>query len=122
MSTAVVIVVFVVALVVSLGFLVLVVSLVPAIQQLRITLLDLERTSGEVRDLSRELKRLSAMAAARMEQADGVLASSKRTVETVGESLHFINQNLLRRSAGLLAFLPAIRLGWNLVKRLKGGK
>jgi uncharacterized protein YoxC len=121
MSTTVLIIIFVVALVFSLGFLLLVLTLVPTIQQLKSTLLDLEKTSFEVRDLARELKRVSAMAEERLEKVDRVLDQSKRTVETAGEALHFISQNVLRRSAGLLAFLPAVKIGWNLIKKIKGG-
>jgi len=122
MNTPVLIIVFVVALVFSLGFLLLVITLVPAIQQFRSLLVDLEKTSLEVRDLARELKRVSAMAEDRLEKVDLVLAQSKRTVEHAGDALQFISQNVLKRSMGLLAFLPAIKLGWNLVKKIKGGK
>lgn len=122
MSTPVMIVVFVVALVFSLGFLLLVITLVPAIQQFKSLMVDLEKTSIEVRDLTRGAKRLSALAEDRLEQVDTVLAQSRRAVENAGDTLHFINQNVLRRSAGLLAFLPAVKLGWNLVKKIKGGK
>jgi hypothetical protein len=121
MSTTVLIIVFVVALVFSLGFLLLVITLIPAIQQFKSMLLDLEKTSFEVRDLARELKRVSVMAEDRLEKVDLVLAQSSRTVENVGEALHFISQNVLRRSAGLLAFLPAIKIGWNLIRKIKGG-
>jgi predicted PurR-regulated permease PerM len=122
MSTTVLIIVFVVALVVSLGFLLLVVTLVPAIQQFKSLMIDLERTSSEARDLARETKRLIAVAEDRLDKVDSVLAQSKRTVEHVGDTLSFINHNVLRRSAGLLAFLPAVKMGWNLVKKFKGGK
>lgn len=122
MNTPVLIIVFVVALVFSLGFLLLVITLVPAIQQFKSLLADMEKTSGEVRDLAREARRLGAIAEDRLEKVDMVLAHSKRAVENAGDTLHFINHKLLRRSAGLLAFLPAIRMGWNLVKKIKGGK
>ena len=122
MSATVLIIIFVVALVFSLGFLLLVITLIPAIQQFKSLLVDMEKTSLEVRDLARELKQVSVMAQERLEKVDQVLAQSKRTVENAGEALHFINQNVLRRSAGLLAFLPAIKMGWNLVKKIKGGK
>jgi predicted PurR-regulated permease PerM len=122
MNTTVLIIVFVVALVFSLGFLLLVITLVPAIQQLKSLLTDLEKTSLEVRDLAREAKRLSGIAEDRLEKVDMVLAQSRRTVENAGDVLHFVNHNLLKRSVGLLAFLPAVRIGWNLVKRIKGGK
>ena len=122
MNTTVLIIVFIVALVFSVGFLLLVLTLIPAIQQFKSMMLDLEKTSVEVRDLAREFKRVSVMAEDRLEKIDIVLAKSGRTVENAGEVLHFINQNVLRRSAGLLAFLPAIKMGWNLIKKIKGGK
>jgi predicted PurR-regulated permease PerM len=122
MNTTVLIIVFAVALVISLGFLLLVFTLIPAIQQFKSLLLDLEKTSLEVRDLAREMKRVSVMAEERLEKVDLVLAQSKRTMENAGDALHFISQNVLKRSAGLLAFLPAVKIGWNLIKKIKGGK
>ena len=122
MNTPVLIIVFVVALLFSLGFLLLVITLIPAIQQFKSLLVDLEKTSMEVRDLAREAKRLSSMAEDRLEKVDMVLTQSKRTVENAGDVLQFVSQNVLRRSVGLLAFLPAIKMGWNLVKKIKGGK
>lgn len=122
MSTSVLIIVFVVALVFSLGFLLLVITLIPAIQQFKSLLVDLEKTSIEVRDLAREAKRLSSIAEDRLEKVDGVLAQSRRTVESAGDVLQFVSQNVLRRSVGLLAFLPAVKMGWNLIKKIKGGK
>jgi predicted PurR-regulated permease PerM len=122
MSTPILIIVFVSALIFSLGFLLLVITLVPAIQQFKSLMVDMEKTSLEVRDLAREAKRLSSMAEDRLEKVDMVLTQSKRTVENAGDALQFISQNVLRRSVGLLAFLPAIKMGWNLVKKIKGGK
>lgn len=122
MNTTVLIIVFAVALVISLGFLLLVFTLIPAIQQFKSLLLDLEKTSLEVRDLAREMRRVSIMAEERLEKVDLVLAQSRRTMENAGDALHFISQNVLKRSAGLLAFLPAIKIGWNLIRKIKGGK
>jgi len=122
MSTSVLVIIFVVALVFSLGFLLLVITLVPAIQQFKALMADLEKTSMEVRDLAREARRLSGIAEERLEKVDMVLSQSKRTVEHAGDALQFISQNVLRRSVGLLAFLPAVRMGWNLVKKIKGGR
>jgi uncharacterized protein YoxC len=122
MNTTILIIIFVVALVFSLGFLLLVITLLPAIQQFKALMVDLEKTSIEVRDLAREAKRLGAIAEDRLEKVDTVLAQSRHAVENAGDALRFINQNVLRRSAGLLAFLPAIKMGWNLVKKFKGGR
>ena len=106
MNTAVLIIVFVVALVFSLGFLLLVITLIPAIQQFKSLMVDMEKTSLEVRDLARELKRVSVMAEDRLEKVDLVLAQSKRTVENAGDALHFISQNVLQ-ALGRIAGLPA---------------
>ncbi|MBN2400563.1 hypothetical protein EH223_09230 [candidate division KSB1 bacterium] len=121
MNTVVIIIIFVVALVISLSFLLLVLTLIPAIQQFKSLLLDLEKTSIEVRDLARDMKRIGVMTEERLQKVDMVLDQSRRTVENAGDALHFISHNVLRRSAGLLAFLPAMKLGWNLVKKIKGG-
>ena len=122
MNTAVIVVIFVVALVLATGFLVLVLTLVPAINQLKSLLLDLERTSAEIRDMSRELKKMSSAVEERLEKVDLVLDSSRETVQGISTAFRFVNQNILKRAGGMLAFLPAIRLGWNLVKKIKGGK
>lgn len=122
MNTSVVVIVFIAALLFSVGFLVLVLTLVPAINQLKSLLTDLERTSGQFRDLAIRLKILSEKVDQDLGKVDAVLDSSKETVEVVTDSLKYININILKRSAGLLAFIPAIKFGWNLVKKLKGGK
>jgi len=122
MNTAMIVIIFIVAMLVAVGFLVLVFTLVPAISQFKFLLRDLELTSGEVRELAKELKRLSALTEDRLEKVGGVLSSSRRTVDNVGDTLQLLNQNVLKRSAGLLAFIPALRFGWKMVKKIKGGK
>lgn len=122
MNTSIVLIVFIAALIFSVGFLVLVLTLVPAINQLKSLLTDLERTSSQFRDLAIRLKILSEKVDQDLAKVDAVLDSSKETVEVVSDSLKYINVNILKRSAGLLAFIPAIKFGWNLVKKIKGGK
>jgi predicted PurR-regulated permease PerM len=122
MSTPIIIIIFVAALVFSVGFLLLVISMVPAIQQFKSLMADLEKTSLEMRDLAREARRLGGIVEDRLEKVDMVLAQSRKAAENAGDAMQFINRNVLRRSAGLLAFLPAVRMGWKLVKKIKGGK
>ncbi len=122
MNISIVVIVFIAALIFSVGFLVLVLTLVPAINQLKSLLTDLEKTSSQFRDLAIRLKILSEKVDQDLEKVDAVLDSSKETVEVVTDSLKYININILKRSAGLLAFIPAIKFGWNLVKKIKGGK
>jgi len=122
MNTAVIVIVFVVALILAFGFSILVLTLVPAISQLKSLLADLEKTSFEIRELSREFRKLSTSVEEKLDKADVVLDVSKRTVENAGEALHFLNQNLFSRSASLFALVPAIRFGWKMVKKIRGGK
>ncbi len=122
MNIAILVIVIVVAVILALGFLILVLTLVPAIAQLKSLLADMERTSAEIRELSRDFRKLSLSVEEKLDKADVVLDVSKRTVENAGEALHFLNQNLLRRSASLFALVPAIRFGWKMVKKFRGGK
>ena len=94
-------------------------TLVPAITQLKSLLKDLEKTSSEVRDLAASLKSVSGKVDKDIEKFDVVLDSTMETVGTVKESLKFLNKNLLKQTAGLLALIPAIRFGWNLVKKIR---
>lgn len=106
-------------LIISAGFLVLVTSLIPTIVQLRLLLKDLMLTSSKLRDLTIQLKSLSAKVDNDVEKFDQVLDTTKETMGTVKESFKFINKNILKQSAGFLALIPAIKFGWNLIKKLK---
>jgi len=112
-------VIFVVGLVFSAGFLALVFTLLPAVQQLRRLLIDLETTSREVRHLSIQARNLAEKLETRAEEVDHVLASAKKTVNSAAEALSFVNTRVLAKSAGLLAFLPALRFGWKIVKKMQ---
>lgn len=104
------------------GFLVLVFTLVPAINQLRSTLVEVEKTTAQTRDLVANLKSVSGKIDTDLDKVDNILDSTQETVEVVKQSFKFVNKNLLKHSAGLLALIPALKLGWNLVKKYKGGK
>lgn len=121
MNTAILVIVFIVALVLALGFLILVLTLIPVINQLKSLLADMEKTSFEVRELSREFRKLGSSVEERLDKMDVVLDASKETVESAGDTLHFINHNVLKRSVGLFALIPAIRFGWKIVKKIRGG-
>jgi len=119
MNSTVLVIVFIVALIVSVGFLMLVLTLVPAINQLKSLLKDLEKTSSETRDLVANLKDVSGKVNRDIEKVDTILDSTKEIVEVVKKSLKFIDKNVLKKSAGLLALIPAIKFGWNLVRKFK---
>lgn len=120
MSITVIILLFL-AVAATTGFAVLVIALVPAIHQLRLLMADLEKTSTEVRDLARELKRVSQHVEEELQEIDVVIEHSREAAGHISQTFHFINENLLKRAVGVLSFLPALKIGWNLVKRIKGG-
>ena len=113
------IIIFILALILSVGFLMLVITLVPAINQLKSLLIDLEKTSSEARDLAAQLKSVSGKVDNDIEKFDHILDSTKETMGTVKESLKFINKNVLKQTAGVVGVISAIRFGWNFVKKLK---
>jgi len=119
MDSTTTVIVFIVALILAVGFLLLVLTLVPAINQLKSLLKDLEKTSSETRDLMGKLKDVSGNVNRDLEKVDGIIDSTMETVEVVKQSMKFINKNVLKQSAGLLALIPAIKFGWNLVRKLK---
>lgn len=119
MSPTVTVIIFVVALIFCVGFLLLVISLVPTITQLKSLLGDLEKTSTEARDLVVKLKDVSTKVDQDVEKFDAILDSSKEAVENVSNSLKFVNKKILKQSAPFLALIPAIKMGWDLVKKIK---
>jgi len=122
--TVIWVIVFIVALILSVGFLMIVMTLVPAINQFKALLVDLEKTSVRTRELAQELTQVSGKVNNDLDKVDELLDSSKETVETVKHSFKFVNKNILKSSASVLAIIPAIKFGWDLVKKFKskGGK
>ena len=59
MDVATQVIIFIVALLISAGFLTLVIVLVPAIRELKELLVDLQKTSTEVRELAEEMKKIT---------------------------------------------------------------
>ncbi|HDP94413.1 MAG TPA: hypothetical protein ENN40_03525 [Candidatus Aminicenantes bacterium] len=122
MGTATTIVVFIVALLVSVGFLLLVLTLVPAINQLRLLMADLAKTSEEARDLTIKLQGVVERVDGEAEKVGEIIESSKKSLHVITRALNLVNRNVLRKSAGVMAFIPAIRFGWNMVRKTKGGR
>ena len=122
MNTALIIIIFIVALLISVGFLILVLTLVPAINQLRSLLFDLEKTSLEVRDLTFRLKGISEKVDEDIDKVDLLLNSSKKTIDVVSKSANLINKNILRKSAGIFTLFSALKFGWNFAKKFKRRK
>jgi predicted PurR-regulated permease PerM len=119
---ATLIIVFILGIIFSVGFVLLLMSVIPAINQFKNLLADLEKTSAEVRDLTGELKETNQKINRSMDDVEKMIGTSKETMETVWNSMKKINKSYLKNSAGFVAMLPAIKLGWKLVKKYKGGK
>jgi len=122
MGTATTIVVFVVALLVSVAFLLLVLTLVPAINQLRLLMADLEKTSEQARELTIKLQGVAERVDGEAEKVGEIIESSKKSLHVVSKTLSLVNRNVLRKSAGVMALIPAFRFGWNMVRKMKGGR
>ena len=122
MSSGTEVIIFVVALILALGFLLLIITLIPAINQMKVLMEDLRKTSVETRDLALKLKVVTEKVDKDVDKVNDLLDASKETVTVVSNSVKLINKSFIAKSAGFLAFLPAIRFGWNLVKKFKGGK
>jgi hypothetical protein len=118
MDTAITIIIFIVALLIAVGFLVLVLTLVPAINHLRMLFIELEKTSVEVRELTYELRKISANVGGKIEHMDGMISTVRKIVKTTGEITQFINANILKK-AGILALFPAIKWGMNYISKRK---
>jgi len=117
MNPVLLVVIVVVAIVLSVGFLLFILSLIPAINELKSLLADLQRTSAEARDLVSNLKELSQKVNEDIVKVDSILDSTKDTMDTASKSLKFINKNVLKHSAGIFALLPAVKFGWNMMKK-----
>ena len=122
MDPIILVVIIIVAIVLSVGFLLFIFSIVPALNELKMLLSDLQRTSGEARILISKLNEVTDKVNQDLDKVDSILDASKETVETASKSLRFINKNVLKNSASIFALLPAVKLGWNIVKKFKGGK
>jgi predicted PurR-regulated permease PerM len=116
------VIIFIVALVFSVGFLLLIFSLVPMINQLRFLVMDLQRTSAEVRELSARMRQVTDKVDDKVEKVGDLLEKSQHTIQGISSFFKFFNVNVFKRSAGFMALIPAIKLGWTIVKKIKGGK
>jgi len=122
MDSVTIVIIFIVALIFSVGFLLVVISLVPALNQLKSLLSDLEKTSYEARKLTIKLQDVSEKVDDDLEKINSIIDTTRESVSSVSNSLKFLNRNVLKQSAGLLAFFPALKLGWKFMKKRKGGK
>jgi len=121
MDSISVILIFIVALIFSVGFLLIVISLVPTLNQLKSLLKDVEKTSYEARELVKNLQEISEKVDTDLKKVDSIVDSTKETVDSISHSMKFVKKNIFKSSAGLLAFIPAMKFGWKFIKKIKGG-
>jgi len=122
MDSVTIVIIFIVALIFSVGFLLVVISLVPTLNQLKSLLADLEKTSYEARELTKRLQGVSEKVDDDLEKINSIVDTAKESVGTVSNSIKYLNKNLIKQGAGVLAFIPAVKLGWRFMKKRKGGK
>ncbi len=121
MSSASTVLIFIVSLIFSVGFLLIVFSIVPTLNQLRSLLKDLEKTSTEARDLVKNINDISEKVGTDLEKINSMVDSTKDTFDTISDSVSFFKKNIFKQSAGMLAFIPAMKMGWKFIKKIKGG-
>ena len=121
MEVATHIVIFIVAILFSAGFLTLVIVLVPAIRELKELLIDLQKTSTEVRGLVEEITKISSDVEGKLEGFNGILSNSQRIATNVGSALKMFNTSAFRNFEWL-ALIPALLWGWKAVSKLKRRK
>jgi predicted PurR-regulated permease PerM len=121
MDLTVQIVIIIGVLVFSAGFIVLVISIVSSLSRLKLLFVHVEKMSVEITNLAREIKNISARVEDKLDKVDSVIESSKKAVKIAGDIASFISTNVFTKAAGIMGLLPAIKLGWQLIKDMKGG-
>ncbi len=110
------------AVAITLAFVLLVAYLLPVLLKMRDLMAEVQFAAAEVRHLAISLQKTNERVNVDLERVDELLDSSRQTVATVSQVARQVNGVLMNHSAGFLALLPAIRLGWKLVKKIKGGR
>ncbi|MCK4766453.1 MAG: hypothetical protein KAW12_29930 [Candidatus Aminicenantes bacterium] len=121
MNPTVTAIIFLAAVIFVSGFVLLMFFAISAVRRLKALLIDLEKTSVEARGLIVKLQDIGTKVEEDVAKFDSILDASKETVESVSNSLKFVNKKILKQSAGLVAIIPAIKMGWDLIKKLKAG-
>jgi hypothetical protein len=67
------------------------------------------------------IKNISARVEDKLDLVDSVIESSKKVIKISGDFASFISSNVFTKAAGITALLPALKLGWQLIKDMKGG-
>jgi len=122
MSTPIWVALFVIALLICLATFLLVLNILPVLQQMRLLMRDLEETSREVRKLAIRVDLLSEKLERDLDQASEILSDAGAGVRNLSQGIQRVGGLFKNPSTGWLAFLPAIRLGWTMMKHFRGGR
>ena len=122
MSTPVWVALFVLALLICLATFLLVLNILPVLQQMRLLMSDLEETSREVRKLAIRVELLSEKLERDLDQASDLLHEAGAGVHHLSQGIQRVGGLWKNTSSGWLAFLPALRLGWTMMKHFRGGR
>jgi len=117
MSTGAEIIIFIVALIISVSILIFVLTLIPAINQFKFLMKDMEKTSAELREVAVQAKIMSKRINYDLEKVDMLIDSSYETVEAAKNTFQFLNTYVFQKSSTLFSMIPAIRFGWKIVKK-----
>lgn len=121
MEVATQIIIFIVAILISAGFLTLVIVLVPAIRELKELLIDLQKTSTEARGLIEEIQKIRSDVEGKLTGFNSMLSNSQKIASNVGNALKTFNTTGFK-NLEWLALIPALLLGWKAISGLKRRK
>jgi hypothetical protein len=121
MTLAIQIVIIVGVAIFSAGFIVLVISIVSALSRMKVLFIQAEKMSAEITDLAKEIKNISVRVEEKLDRVDNVIESSIKALKVAGDITSFISTNVFTKAAGIMSLLPAIKLGWQMIKNIKGG-
>jgi uncharacterized protein YoxC len=120
MEPATQVIIFIVALLISAGFLALVIVLVPTIREVKNLLVDLEKTSAEARELIIEARKISENVEGKLEGFDGIITNAQKITSSVGRAASILNNPIIKQFEWLAALIPAVLLGWKAVSKMRG--
>jgi hypothetical protein len=121
MTLTIQIIIIIGVLIFSAGFTVLVIAVVSALSRMKLLFIQAEKMSVEITDLAKEIKNISSRVEDKLDRVDSVIESSRKALNVAGNIASFISTNVFTKAAGIMGLLPAIKLGWQLIKDIKGG-
>lgn len=122
MEPATQVIIFIVALLISAGFLALVITLIPALRELNKLIIDLQKTSAEARELVIEARKISENVEGKLNGFNGIMANAQKLTTSVGKATALLNNPAIKQYQWLLALIPAVLMGWKAVGMIRGKK